>query len=81
MEERSDLPRLTHYLSGTQLSDNVVESLLQVSQVQLLRVRREVTSVGFTEWTQSCAFIEEHRDYSDVNSSLFINKGTSSTQL
>lgn len=33
MEEHSDLPRLTHYLNGTQLSDNVVESLPQVSQV------------------------------------------------
>lgn len=34
MEEHSDLPRLGHYLNSTQLSDNVVESLLQVSQVQ-----------------------------------------------
>lgn len=32
-EEHSDLPRFTHHLSGTQLSDNVVESLPQVSQV------------------------------------------------
>lgn len=34
MEEHFDLPRLAHYLGGTGLRDNVVESLLQVSQVQ-----------------------------------------------
>lgn len=41
------MPRLTHYLSGTQLSDNVVDSLPQVSQV--LITRSDVTSVGCAE--------------------------------
>lgn len=60
MEEHSDLPRLTHYLSGIQLSDNVVESLPQVSQVH--GTRRDVTSIGCTEWRQSSELIKEQID-------------------
>jgi len=40
----------------------------------VLSVRRDVTSVGFTEWRQSSGFIEERRDYSEVNSSQKNNK-------